>query len=117
MQCDVIRVIFAYQTKLNISRKKRATKILPKRLHSHFKLSLQCNREISLHRHFKQPGLQDVENSSESEESDTTLDSRKRIVPVNSTPKFVDNKIKEVREAVVSKAKRYGSYECSKERN
>ena len=45
MQCDVIRVIFAYQTKLNISRKKRATKILPKRLHSHFKLSLQCNRE------------------------------------------------------------------------
>ena len=46
MQCEVIiRVIFAYQTKLNISRKKRATKILPKRLHSHFKLSLQCNQE------------------------------------------------------------------------
>ena len=55
MQCDVIRVIFAYQTKLNISRKKSATKILPKTLHSHFKLSLQCNQEnveISLHRHF-----------------------------------------------------------------
>jgi hypothetical protein len=46
MQCDVIRVIFAYQTKLNISRKKRATKILPKRLQKTF-------GEISLHRHFK----------------------------------------------------------------
>ena len=45
MQCDVIRVILAYQTKLNISRKKRATKIILKRLHSHFKLSLQCNQE------------------------------------------------------------------------
>jgi hypothetical protein len=50
-------VIVAYQTKLNISRKKRATKILPKRLHSI--LNYLCNAikktlgEISLHRHFK----------------------------------------------------------------
>ena len=58
MQCDVIRVIFAYQTKSNISRKKRASKILPKRLHIVI-LNYLCNAikktfgEISLHRHFK----------------------------------------------------------------
>jgi hypothetical protein len=51
-------VIFAYQTKLNISRKKRATKILPKRVHTVI-LNYLCNAikktfgEISLHRHFK----------------------------------------------------------------
>jgi hypothetical protein len=51
----------------------------------------------------KQPELQDVENNSESEESDSTLDSRKRIVPVNSTPKFVDNKRKKLEKQLSAK--------------
>ncbi|CAB3999213.1 Hypothetical predicted protein [Paramuricea clavata] len=51
----------------------------------------------------KQPELQDVENNSESEESDTTLDSRKRIVPVNSTPKFVENKRKKLKKQLSAK--------------
>ena len=51
----------------------------------------------------KQPGLQDVENNSESEESDTILDSRKRIVPVNSTPKFVNNKRKKLEKQLSAK--------------
>jgi hypothetical protein len=51
----------------------------------------------------QQPELQDVENNSESEESDTTLDSKKRIVPVNSTPKFVDNKRKKLEKQLSAK--------------
>jgi hypothetical protein len=55
---SLLMVIIAYQTKLNISRKKRATKILPKRLHIVI-LNYLCNAikktlgENSLHRHFK----------------------------------------------------------------
>ena len=38
-------MIFSYQTKSNISGRKRATSILPKMLYSHFKWSLQCSQE------------------------------------------------------------------------
>ncbi len=37
-------VLFAYQIKFNISRKKRVTRILPNKLYCHFKRSLQCNQ-------------------------------------------------------------------------
>jgi hypothetical protein len=54
MQCDVILMIFAYQTKLNISGRKRATSFLPKRLYDHFDLCNEMKRrlgEISCHKH------------------------------------------------------------------
>ena len=43
-------VLFAYQIKLNIS--KRVKKILPKKLYCKFNLSLQCKDRISFHKHF-----------------------------------------------------------------
>ena len=54
MQCDVILMIFAYQTKFNISGRKRATSFLPKRLYDHFDLCNEMKRrlgEISCHKH------------------------------------------------------------------
>ena len=39
-------VLFAYEIKLNNSRRKRVRKILPKGLYCHFNLSLQCNKNF-----------------------------------------------------------------------
>ena len=67
MQCDVIRVIFAYQTKLNISRKKRAIQKFYQRGYIVI-LNYICNAikktfgEISLHRHFKRVSQRSVES-------------------------------------------------------
>ena len=58
MRCDVTPVIFAYKTKLNILQRKQVTKILQKKLLSHFISDLynaiiNIWGEISCHRHFK----------------------------------------------------------------
>ena len=45
MQCDVISMIFAYQTNLNISKMKQGNKILQKMLLCHFKCSFKCNHK------------------------------------------------------------------------
>ena len=44
---------------------------------------------------FDEPDI-DLKNSSEAEESDSQVAFKKRLLPVNSTPKFVDNKRKKL---------------------
>jgi hypothetical protein len=45
MQCDVIYVIFACQTKSNILIYRKDNKVLEKKLHYDFKLTLQFNNK------------------------------------------------------------------------
>ena len=51
---------------------------------------------------FEEPDI-DLQNSSESEESDNQVASKKRLLPVNSTPKFVDNKRKKLEKQLSAK--------------
>ena len=51
---------------------------------------------------FEEPDI-DQQNSSESEESDNQVASKKRLLPVNSTPKFVDNKRKKLEKQLSAK--------------
>ena len=51
---------------------------------------------------FEEPDI-DLQNSSESEESDNQVASKKRLLPVNSTPKFVDNERKKLEKQLSAK--------------